>query len=64
MQDRISQPGIVTEAKRSQNRAVRKVTDETFALKREPHGTIAEPGRVTRRNDCLADVKMVPMRDR
>ncbi len=64
MQDRVSQPGIVTDTERSQNRTVRKVTDETLALEREPHGRIAQPGGVTRRDDCLPDVEMVPMRKR
>ena len=64
MQDRISQPGIVTDPKRSQNRAVRKVMDETFALKREPYCRIAQPGSIARLNDCLTDMKVVSVRDR
>jgi len=42
---------------------VRKMANQPFALKHDPHGRIAQPGGVTRRDDCFSDVKMVAMCD-
>ena len=63
VQDCVAQSGVVADPERGQDRAVRKVTDQTLTLERDPHGRIAQPGGVTRRDDCFSDVKMVAMCD-
>ena len=62
VQDGIAQTRIIADPERGQDRAVRKGTDQTLALERDPHGTIAQPCGVIRCDDCLADVKMVAVR--
>jgi len=61
VQYRVAQPGVVGDPESGQDRTVRKVTDETLAFERNPHGRIAQPGGVIPRYDCLPDVKMVAM---
>src|SRR5215472_1556549 len=63
IQDHVSQPSIIGDPELSQNRTVCEIMDETFAREREPYSGVAQPGRVTRRDDCLADVKMVTVCD-
>ena len=62
MQDCVAQSGVVADPERGQDRAVRKVTDQTLALERDPHGRITQPGGVMRRDHHLTDVEMVAMR--
>ena len=62
VQDCVAQSGVVADPERGQDRAVRKVTDQTLTLERAPHGRIAQPSGVMRRDDRLPNVKMVAMR--
>jgi len=62
VQDCVAQSGVVADPERGQDRAVRKVTDQTLTLERDPHGRIAQPGGVMRRDHRLTDVDMVAMR--
>lgn len=62
VQDGIAQTRIIADPERGQDRAVRKGTDQTLALERDPHGTIAQPCGIMRCDEYLPDVKMVAVR--
>src|SRR5271155_3858315 len=62
MQDRLAQSRSVLQAEWRQHGVIRQPTDQTLALQRRPHCGIAQPGCVARRDDGLAQMEMVAMR--
>jgi len=63
MQDRIPHPSVVFLAERGQDHRLGQLwADQPLTFERGPDRWVAQPRRIARRDDGLAEVEMVAMR--